>query len=82
VVVPIGKNPIMTVPEGLDILDIVLSTPRGKNVKVTLGTPTLVREIPSETENSIDVVYDVFGRRLDAIPERGIYIINGKKYVR
>lgn len=82
VVVPIGKNPIMTVPEGLDILDIVLSTPRGKNVKVTLGTPTLVKEIPSETENSTDVVYDVFGRRLDAIPERGIYIINGKKYVR
>jgi hypothetical protein len=72
----------MTGPEGFDILDSVLSTPRGKNVKVTLGTPTLVKEIPSETENSIDVVYDVFGRRLDAIPERGIYIINGKKYVR
>ena len=34
--------------------------------------------------NSItnDAIYDLSGRRLQAIPQRGVYIVNGKKYIR
>ena len=27
-------------------------------------------------------IYDLSGRRLQAIPQRGVYIVNGKKYIR
>ena len=29
-----------------------------------------------------DAIYDLSGRRLQAIPQRGVYIVNGKKYIR
>ena len=33
-------------------------------------------------ENTDHVVYDINGRRLTSVPEKGIYIIGGKKYVK
>lgn len=36
-----------------------------------------------EAENSsVRIVFDLSGRRLNSVPERGVYIVNGKKYAK
>ena len=39
---------------------------------------TVIEEIETENVNET-VIYDLFGRRIEAITQKGIYIINGKK---
>jgi hypothetical protein len=45
------------------------------------------RDLNSITAPKLDAtdkapIYDLSGRRLQAIPQRGVYIVNGKKYIR
>ena len=49
--------------------------------------PTAIEEPEIETVKTIDNdgtnrIYDLRGFKLQRIPERGVYIMNGKKYVK
>jgi hypothetical protein len=43
--------------------------------------PTAVRSISTATTGPSSEIFDLQGRRLSAIPQKGVYIQNGKKYV-
>lgn len=38
--------------------------------------------MPHHAVNAPTAVYDLAGRRVSCSPSRGVYIVNGKKYVR
>jgi len=45
--------------------------------------PTSIQELNvQETKNVDNNIYDLLGRKLNGIPESGIYIKNGKKYIK
>ena len=48
-------------------------------VAVTFGQADLSGINNVESENSANVIYDLTGRKVDAITTAGIYIVNGKK---
>ena len=54
-----------------------------KEVTITChGPATGIQEINSSIiQNNKESLYDLSGRRINQLPERGIYIQNGKKYV-
>jgi len=43
--------------------------------------PTAISTVKAQAEGE-EIIYDLQGRRLNDIPRKGIYIINGKKVVR
>ena len=43
------------------------------------GNTTGVEGIPTEEANAQQVVYDIYGRRVNEVTKGGIYIVNGKK---
>ena len=45
----------------------------------TIGEGTSIENI--EAENSIKVIYDLTGRRVENVTNAGIYIVNGKKVI-
>ena len=47
--------------------------------RLILPGTTAIEEV--ETENNIDAIYDLTGRKLEGISGTGIYIINGKKVI-
>ena len=53
------------------------------NVEVTdIFDPTAIDEIISASTEENSAIYDLNGNRLNAIPEKGIYIVNRRKYIR
>lgn len=55
------------------------------NVYVTNNDPTGIREIENgnlKTLNSTSPIYDLSGRKVITIPQRGLYIRNGKKVLK
>ena len=47
-----------------------------------LNAPVMdIQSVTATNRSNVDAIYDLQGRRLGAVPERGIYIRNGKKYV-
>lgn len=78
-VVPVGVQDVLSA-DGLKIKDIILSTPRGTNVKVVMEETTGVQQ--SETTHESHAVYDLLGRRISEIGGHGVYVVNGKKVIR
>ena len=54
------------------------------NFKLTYrgNTGTAISEIENSKSAADNQYYDLQGRRLNAMPQKGVYILNGKKYVR
>ena len=48
---------------------------------INIGRPTGI-SITTADESTNYIIYDLQGRRLASVPQKGIYIINGKKYVK
>lgn len=78
-VLPAGEQEIMVAGENLNVSDIVLSTPRGTNVRVVFEDATGIMDIASGVAASKKGVYDLTGRKLSKLPKSGTYIVNGKK---
>ena len=51
-----------------------------KNIGVTAGTVSSIENI--EHNSKATIIYDLAGRRLYEMTRPGIYIVNGKKYIR
>lgn len=81
-VVGMGDKALLQIPEGAEVTDVVLSTPRGANVKVVLRDATGVAGVQEAKPKQVHGIYDLCGRRLDALPVHGVVIENGKIVVR
>ena len=63
-------------------IDIDMSEMLGQMIKVVFGDEKAVTSIENVTvENGASTIYDLTGRKVDAITTAGIYIVNGKKVV-
>lgn len=60
-------------------IDIDMTATLGQVINVTFGQEDLSGIVGIKTENGADVIYDLTGRKVDAITTAGIYIVNGKK---
>ena len=61
-------------------IDIDMSDLLGQIINVVFGEEKAVTNIENITvENGAKVIYDLTGRKVDAITTAGIYIVNGKK---
>lgn len=60
-------------------IDIDMTATLGQVINVTFGQEDLSGIVGIKTENCADVIYDLTGRKVDAITTAGIYIVNGKK---
>ena len=61
-------------------IDIDMSDLLGQIINVVFGEEDAVTNIDNITvENGASVIYDLTGRKVDAITTAGIYIVNGKK---
>ena len=61
-------------------IDIDMSEMLGQMINVVFGEEDKVTSIEDITvENGANVIYDLTGRKVDAITTTGIYIVNGKK---
>ena len=61
-------------------IDIDMSESLGQLINVVFGDEKAVTSIENITvENGANVIYDLTGRKVDAITTAGIYIVNGKK---
>lgn len=64
-----------------DIEEVILSTPRGRNVKVVFqNNETGIADAKEENARSKGI-YDMQGRRLNKLPKHGVVIVNGKKVI-
>ena len=64
-----------------DIEEVILSTPRGRNVKVIFqNNETGIADAKEENARSKGI-YDMQGRRLNKLPKHGVVIVNGKKVI-
>jgi hypothetical protein len=52
---------------------------RGQIVDVVLVVTNETGVIDIETENGVETIYDLTGRKIETITNAGIYIVNGKK---
>ncbi|MBP3823147.1 MAG: S8 family serine peptidase [Bacteroidaceae bacterium] len=78
--IPAGRHAILRVGNAR-VSDIILSDLQGRQVQVQYQLPTIVEEMENEYVNrqlSIGTFFDLTGRRVK-VPNKGIYIINGKK---
>ena len=60
-------------------IDIDMTATLGQVINVTFGQEDFSGIVGIKTENGADVIYDLTGRKVDAITTAGIYIVNGKK---
>jgi len=51
-------------------------------VLLVKGAPTGISEVVNRQQSEDGAAYDLSGRRLNTIPQRGVYIQNGRKYVK
>ena len=75
--IPTGRQAILYVGNA-QIVGLVLSDSNGHEVQATYEQPTIIEDIPEERHNAATGIYDITGRKVIA-PNKGIYIINGKK---
>ena len=73
-----GNNPK---PKTTNVSHILFGTRKGAHAEIDFDPATgIVRRFIFIDENNH--IYDLQGRKLCSIPEKGIYIKNGKKYIR
>ena len=74
--------------DGSKVIKLTRGSNQGTNLFITKfvvthwGEVTGIREIKASVENNFGEAYDISGRKLDATSAKGIYIMNGKKYVK
>ena len=76
-----GNKAILELPAGTTVGDVVLSTPRGANVRVESLEATGISETKDVPDTYKEGIYDLMGRKLPCMPKRGIVIVNGKKLI-
>ena len=83
-VISAARCPVATIDEDTEIEQIVLCTPRGRNVRVMLNSDASVIDDMTRTDNvpPASGMYDLRGHGLQSEPQRGIYIIDGKKVLK
>lgn len=81
-VVGMGAKALLDIPEGAEVTEVVLSTPRGANVKAIARDATGIANIENKKPTHLQGIYDLYGRKLNALPKHGVVIDNGKKIVR
>ena len=81
IVVATGKNimPESIVSTKEEEITVTIDNNK-KNISVTAGTVSSIEDI--EHNSKATIIYDLAGRRLYEITRPGIYIVNGKKYIR
>lgn len=75
-----GEYPILTLGKGMELSELILSSPRGANIVAVDMEHTGFSTIAPEKQPS-DIIYDLNGRRLNAMPQHGMVIVNGKKVI-
>lgn len=80
-VIPAGEFELIAASEMLDVKDIVLSTPRGTNVRVEMDQTTGLTTRNAENTRMQRGIFDLTGRRLMSRPQSGVVIVNGKKLI-
>lgn len=76
-----GNRAILELPEGVLVQDVVLSTPKGANVRVESLDATGISETKVVPEKYQEGIFDLSGRKLQSMPKRGVVIVNGKKLI-
>jgi len=74
------KNSVECANELWESGDFAASHPDLVPISIT-SYETTVRNVSIATTDASSEIYDLQGRRLSAIPPKGVYIQNGKKYV-
>lgn len=64
-----------TTAEALDFI------PWSETWKCPMVNTTAIREVRNSSVNADTAVYDLQGRRISRQPQKGLYIINGKKFI-
>ena len=75
-----GVHELILADEGLDISDIVLSTPRGANIKVVFDDPTGITSVRSEELGLRSGIYNLQGMHVNE-NYKGIIIVDDKKVI-
>ena len=79
-VIPVSLTGKMDAEKLYCTIDIDMSELLGQMINVVFGEEDKVTSIEDITvENGANVIYDLTGRKVDAITTTGIYIVNGKK---
>ena len=77
--IPAGRHAILRVGNA-QVLGIVLSDVRGREILAEYQTPTFVDTIqPEQQVTPREGIFDLMGRRIQTPQKKGIYVINGKK---
>ena len=76
-----GNKSILELPTDATVEELVLSTPRGANVRAVNLDATGISETKDVLDKSKEGVYDLMGRKLPSMPKHGIVIVNGKKLI-
>ena len=76
-----GNRAILELPEGVLVENVVLSTPKGANVRVESLDATGISETKVVPEKYQEGIFDLSGRKLQRMPKRGVVIVNGKKLI-
>lgn len=78
--VPVDLKGKMTDDRLYCTIDIDFTSTLGQKIHVTFGTDDITTGIEETIgTDSVKVIYDLTGRRVDTVTSSGIYIINGKK---
>ena len=77
--VPVDLTGKMTEHKLYCNIDIDMTGTLGQTINVKFGQEDLSGIEDITVENVSDVIYDLTGRKVNAITTAGIYIVNGKK---
>ena len=81
-VIPVSLTGKMDAEKLYCTIDIDMSELLGQMINVVFGEQDAVTSIDNITvENGTSVIYDLAGRKVNAITTAGIYIVNGKKVI-
>ena len=80
-VLPAGTYALLALGEEVEASELVLSTPRGNNVRVLPKDDATAAKFEIAENKQLDNtkgIYDLSGRKLKRLPKQGIVIVNGK----
>ena len=49
--------------------------------EATIIIPAAITDVVNDARHGDETIYDIHGRVLPTVPEQGLYIQNGKKYI-